>query len=77
MSLALATLGPAFGCPKSFQTILSKRGFLSQPAPQKRESRHKGGFAFLVEAGGILAPSIALALRTIGCADVHFGILSP
>jgi hypothetical protein len=29
----------------------------------------------LVEAGGIFAPSMALTLRAIGFADVHFGIL--
>jgi hypothetical protein len=61
----------AFRCPKSFQAILSK-GFNSALDTKKPA---QGGHFCLVEAGGIFAPSMALTLRAIGFADVHFGVL--
>ncbi len=49
MGLALAALGPAFGSPKLFQTILSNplRGCHSITAAMKQKGRARRPFCFI------------------------------
>lgn len=63
MGLALAALGPAFGSPKLFQTILSNplRGCHSITAAMKQKGRARRPFCFIGGAG--LSSKLAKCLK--------------
>src|SRR5579875_2701985 len=67
LSLPLAALGPACGCPKSLPAILSNpSGSVHTTTPTEMQKRPQGAFAFLAERVGLFGSSLSLPLAALG-----------